>query len=138
MLTELFTDKPGGIPGNDDLGATSSWIVFAALGVYPIIPAVGGFALNSPVFPEIDIRQKGGSVLTIKGRGAGAKSPYVQELRLNGRAYEKTWIPYEAIARGGTLDFTLGPEPNERWATAPSAAPPSFNDGMEKDAGTSR
>lgn len=133
VLTELFTSDPGGIPGNDDLGATSSWIVFASIGLYPVIPGVGGFSVNSPLFPEIDIRQKGGALLTIKGRGAGAKSPYVQELRLNGRPHEKTWIPYEAIARGGTLDFTLGPEPNKKWATAPDAAPPSFNDGMEKE-----
>ena len=138
VLTELFTPEPGGIPGNDDLGATSSWVVLASLGLYPMIPGVGGFSVNSPLFPEIDIRQKGGWVLMIKGRGASAKSPYVQELRLNGRPHESTWIPYDAISRGGVLEFTLGPEPNKRWATAPNAAPPSFNEGMEKDAGTSR
>jgi predicted alpha-1,2-mannosidase len=138
VLTELFTPDPGGIPGNDDLGATSSWVVYASLGLYPIIPGVGGFSVNSPVFPEVDVRVKGGGVLMLRGRGAGAQSPYVQELRLNGRPYESTWIPYESIARGGTLDFTLGPEPNTKWATAPSAAPPSFNDGMEKEPGGTR
>jgi predicted alpha-1,2-mannosidase len=131
VLTELFTPEPGGIPGNDDLGATSSWVVFASVGLYPIIPGVGGFSVNSPVFPEIDIRQKGGAVLSIRGRGAAAKSPYVQALLLNGRPYEKTWIPFEAIARGGALDFTLGPDPNTRWAVSADAAPPSFNDGMD-------
>ena len=138
VLTELFTPEPGGIPGNDDLGATSSWVVLASLGLYPIIPGVGGFSINSPLFPEIDIRQKGGRVLMIKGRGASARSPYVQELRLNGRPHESTWIPYDAIARGGVLEFTLGPEPNKRWATAPNAAPPSFNEGMEKEPAPSR
>jgi predicted alpha-1,2-mannosidase len=138
VLTELFTPDPGGIPGNDDLGATSSWVVFAAIGLYPSIPGVGGFSVNSPVFPEIDIRLKGGRTLLIKGRGAAAKSPYVQELRLNGRPYESTWIPYESIARGGVLEFTLGPEPNKKWATAPSAAPPSFDEGMEKEPGGTR
>lgn len=133
VLTELFTPDPGGIPGNDDLGATSSWVVFASIGLYPIIPGVGGFSVNSPVFPEIEVRVKGGRVLSLKGRGAAAKSPYVQGLRLNGRPYESTWIPYESIARGGTLDFTLGPEPNKKWATDPSAAPPSFDEGMEQD-----
>jgi putative alpha-1,2-mannosidase len=56
----------------------------------------------------------------------------VQELRLNGRPYEKTWIPYAAIERGGVLDFTLGPEPNKQWANGPAAAPPSFDEGMQK------
>ncbi|HKG14229.1 MAG TPA: GH92 family glycosyl hydrolase [Pyrinomonadaceae bacterium] len=132
VLTELFTPDPGGIPGNDDLGATSSWIVFAAVGLYPIIPGVGGFSINSPLFPEIDVRLKGGRVLRIRGRGASASTPYVRELRLNGRRYESTWLPYESIERGGTLQFTLGPTPNKRWASKPSAAPPSFPEGMEK------
>ena len=138
VLTELFTPDPSGIPGNDDLGATSSWIVFAAVGLYPIIPGVGGFSINSPVFPEIDVRMKGGRVLRIRGIGASAASPYVQELRLNGRRYESTWLPYEAIARGGMLRFTLAATPNTRWASTPDAAPPSFPEGMEKDSNAAR
>jgi predicted alpha-1,2-mannosidase len=137
-LRELFTADPGGIPGNDDLGATSSWVVFAALGLYPSIPGVGGFSINSPLFPEINVRWKGGHALKITGRGASAATPYVQELRLNGRPYESTWLPYETIARGGTLRFTLGPAPNTKWATAPSAAPPSFPEGMESEAKAAR
>jgi predicted alpha-1,2-mannosidase len=132
VLTELFTPDPSGIPGNDDLGATSSWIVFAAVGLYPIIPGVGGFSINSPFFPEIDVHLKDGRVLKIRGRGASAERPYVQTLRLNGRPYESTWLPYESIERGGVLQFTLGPTPNKRRASKPSAAPPSFPEGMEK------
>ncbi len=52
-LHDLFTDKNGGLPGNDDLGAVSAWSVFAQMGIYPEIPGVGGFALNSPVFPKL-------------------------------------------------------------------------------------
>jgi predicted alpha-1,2-mannosidase len=137
-LTELFTPEPGGIPGNDDLGATSSWIVFAAVGLYPIIPGVGGFSVNSPLFPEIDVRLKGGRLLKIRGRGASAESPYVQELRLNGRPYESTWLPYESIADGGTLEFKLTATPNTRWASKPDAAPPSFPEGMEKESNAAR
>lgn len=132
VLTELFTPDPGGIPGNDDLGATSSWVVFAAVGLYPIIPGVGGFSINSPLFPEIDVRMRGGRVLKIRGRGASAGTPYVQGLRLGGRPHESTWLPFESIAPGGTLEFTLGPAPNTNWASAPGAAPPSFNEGMER------
>ncbi|HVF44613.1 MAG TPA: glycoside hydrolase family 92 protein, partial [Pyrinomonadaceae bacterium] len=132
VLTELFTPDPGGLPGNDDLGATSSWIVFAAVGLYPIIPGVGGFSINSPLFPEIDVRMKGGRVLKIRGPGASAGTPYVRGLRLNGRPYGRTWLAYESIAPGGTLQFTLGPAPDKRWASTPDAAPPSFNEGMGK------
>jgi putative alpha-1,2-mannosidase len=138
VLTELFTPDPSGIPGNDDLGATSSWIVFAAVGLYPIIPGVGGFSINSPLFPEIDVRLKGGRVLRIRGRGASASTPYVRELRLNGKRYENTWLPYESIAGGATLQFTLTAEPNANWASKPDAAPPSFHEGMEKESNAAR
>src|SRR5205085_10697157 len=125
VLTELFAPDPGGIPGNDDLGATSSWIVFAAVGLYPTIPAVGGFSINSPLFPETIVRMGGAGRLRIIALGASAKTPYVQELWLNGRPYESTWLPYETIAQGGTLRFKLAGTPNTRWASAPSASPPS-------------
>jgi predicted alpha-1,2-mannosidase len=132
VLTELFTDTPGGIPGNDDLGATSSWVVFAAAGLYPSVPGVGGFSLNSPLFPEINVRMgRTGRALRIVGEGAAARAPYVQELRLNGATFESTWLPFDKFERGATLQFKLGDRPNTNWATRPSAAPPSFNEGTE-------
>jgi predicted alpha-1,2-mannosidase len=134
VLTELFTATPGGIPGNDDLGATSSWIVFAAIGMYPVTPGVGGFSLNSPLFPDIKIRMgRGAKTLRIVADGARASAPYVQELRLDGKSYNRTWLPFDRIARGATLRFKLGSAPNTKWATAPDAAPPSFPEGMENE-----
>jgi len=131
VLTELFTNTPGGIPGNDDLGATSSWVVFASLGLYPVIPGVGGFAINSPLFPSITLRMGDRATLKIVGEGASTATPYVRELRLNGKTYNSSWLPFERIAKGGTLHFKLGSTPNTKWASDPSAAPPSFPEGME-------
>ncbi|HEY9285076.1 MAG TPA: GH92 family glycosyl hydrolase [Pyrinomonadaceae bacterium] len=132
VLTELFADTPGGLPGNDDLGATSSWIVFAAVGMYPSVPGVGGFSLNSPLFPEIDVRMgRTGRALRIVGDGARAEAPYVQELWLDGRPHESTWLSFDKFERGATLRFKLGDKPNTNWATRPAAAPPSFPEGAE-------
>ena len=84
------------------------------------------------------MRLKGGRILRIRGRGASASTPYVRELRLNGNPYESTWLPYEAIERGGALQFTLTATPNARWASKPTAAPPSFPEGMEKESNVAR
>jgi predicted alpha-1,2-mannosidase len=130
ILTELFTATPGGIPGNDDLGATSAWIVFASIGLYPIIPGVGGFAINGPAFPRVEFRLKNGKLLRITGAEASPTNLYVQELLLDGKNYQSTWLPYESIERGASLSFTLGSKPNVNWATDASAAPPSFNEGV--------
>jgi predicted alpha-1,2-mannosidase len=129
VMTELFDNQPGGLPGNDDLGATSSWYVFAATGLYPLIPAVGGFVINSPLFPNITLHLTNGRRLKIEASGAKADAPYVQELSLNGRLYESTWLPLATAARGATLRFKLDRAPNTKWANKPSAAPPSFDAG---------
>jgi predicted alpha-1,2-mannosidase len=124
-MTTLFDDTPAGYTGNDDLGAMSAWYVFAALGLYPAIPADGVFALGSPLFPEATLRLPGGDVV-IHGAGAAADAPYVQSLRLDGRRWDKPWLRWEQLACGTTLEFTLGAAPNPRWGRARRLAPPSF------------
>jgi putative alpha-1,2-mannosidase len=74
---------------------------------------------------------RNGKTLQIVADGASARAPYVQELRLDGKPHESTWLPFERIAKGATLRFKLGTTPHTRWATAPAAAPPSFPEGME-------
>ena len=128
--TELYTSKPDGLPGNDDLGAMSAWYVFAALGVYPAIPGVGGFAVNSPLFPKAVLHLGNGKVATIEGENAAAANAYLQTLSVDGKPYEHTWIPYDTFAQGATLHFKLGPTPNKEWGTKPEDAPPSFAEGM--------
>lgn len=109
--TQLFRSGPDGLPGNDDGGAMSSWYVFAAMGLYPEVPGVAGFALGSPLFPVITVDLGNGHQLQINGRGASENTPYVQHLTVNGKLYTNSWLPFTAIQNGATLDFTLGSKP---------------------------
>lgn len=118
-LTDLFTDKHGGIPGNDDLGATSAWAVFAQLGIYPEIPGVGGFTLNSPIFPEISLKL-GRHELAIRAEGAPDKI-YIQNATLDGKVVSN-WIPWDEFSRAKRLDFALSALPDK----AAGQTPPSF------------
>jgi len=126
---ELFTTGPDGEPGNDDLGAMSAWYVFAALGIYPVTPGVGGFALDSPMFPSATVHLGNGDAIQIEGENAGADNPYVQSLVVNGKAYQRTWINYDSWSRGAILLFKLGPSPNKAWGAKAEDAPPSYNEG---------
>ncbi len=124
-LRETFNTTPEGLPGNDDLGATSGVYVWGALGVYPEIPGVGGLALGTPMFRRAVMPMGEGKTLEIVSRGEGI---YVQSVRLNGKPHPSAWLPLEALAPGrNRLEFVLGTQPNREWATKAAELPPSFD-----------
>jgi predicted alpha-1,2-mannosidase len=122
---ELWSNTPWGMPGNDDGGEMSSWYVFAAMGLYPEIPGVGGFVIGSPLFTSMTVNLSGGHTLQINAPEASADQPYVQSLELNGNPTTSLWLPWSAVQDGATLDFALGASPSS-WGGSPQDAPPSF------------
>ncbi|GAA3286370.1 GH92 family glycosyl hydrolase [Dactylosporangium vinaceum] len=130
VMSEQFTTGAGGLPGNDDLGATSAWYVWSALGMYPATPGADTLAINGPSFSSILIQRPGGNV-TING--GSATSQYVQSVSLNGSAVSKNFIRYPDLAAGGTLTYTMGTSPSS-WGTGAGDVPPSFTDGATQPA----
>ncbi|MGW8266135.1 MAG: GH92 family glycosyl hydrolase [Longimicrobiales bacterium] len=122
----LWSDRPHGIPGNDDLGAMSSWFVWSAMGMYPFYPGRGELLLGSPLFPHIRIHRHEGPTLTIRAAAASTDRPFVHALRVNGEASTRPWLPADFLERDGVLDFTLSSAPHPAWGTAPDDVPPSF------------
>jgi predicted alpha-1,2-mannosidase len=125
VLNTIWTNKPDGMPGNDDLGEMSSWYVWSAMGLYPEIPGRAELVLGSPLFTSIHIHRAAGDI-TIHAPAAQTNSPYVQALKVNGHSTSKTWLPARFVAHGGTLDFQLSSTPDKQWGTSPDDAPPSF------------
>ncbi len=121
ILTEQYSGKPDGLPGNDDLGSMGSWYVFASIGLYPEIPGVGGFSINSPIFPYIKIHLKDGDLTIL---GGSEKTDYVNAMKFNGKTYKSTWIDWKDIETGGKIQYKLSNKPNIKWGTR--IIPPSF------------
>jgi predicted alpha-1,2-mannosidase len=122
---ETFTTKPDGLPGNDDLGATSGEYVWNALGMYPVIQGVGGLTLSTPMFPRAVIKFGNGNTLDIASKGEGI---YVQSVELNGKPYDSAWLPLSKLDGGkNRLEFTLGKVANNSWASRIQDLPPSFD-----------
>ncbi|GLZ31850.1 alpha-1,2-mannosidase [Lentzea sp. NBRC 105346] len=128
VVNTLWSNGPGGIPGQDDLGAMSAWYVWAAMGMHPLAPGRGELLLASPLFPKIVVHRAGGTTLTINAPGASANNKFVQSLRVNGATTTKPWLP-ESFLNGGTVDYTLGTTANQSWGTAAADQPPSFDTG---------
>jgi predicted alpha-1,2-mannosidase len=126
IATSLYADTPGGEPGNDDLGAMSSWYVWAALGMYPQAPGVPMLVLGSPLFPSATVRTGEGTI-RVTAPQAATDAPYVQRLSIDGHTTQRTYLMLDG--RSHQLDYTLSGSPDTAWGTAADDAPPSFGAG---------
>ncbi|ALO96881.1 GH92 family glycosyl hydrolase [Streptomyces olivaceoviridis] len=128
-MRQLWSTEPGGIPGNDDLGAMSAWYVFSALGMYPQVPSRAELVLASPLFERIEINRPHGNDISVRATGAAADAPYVRSLKVNGRSSDRPWLPASFVRDGGRLDYTLSATPDHDWGA--SSPPPSFREGEQ-------
>lgn len=127
VITELYTDAPDGLVGNDDLGALSSWAVWAMLGMYPVAPGRAELVLASPVFERAVLRRGNGVTLEVLAPGASQDRRYVQGLKLNGAEWSRPWLPESVLAGGGSVEFELSARPDPSWGADAEDAPPSFD-----------
>ena len=127
----LFGPFADGEPGNDDLGALSSWYVWAALGLYPSTPGTSILTVGTPFFDRAVIALPGGRSIRISAPGASAPSrlKYIRGLTIDGHATDQTFLPESMIRTGGDLAYSLSAHPNLTWGTAEHSAPPSFGAG---------
>ncbi len=113
VLASDFDAGPGGLPGNDDAGATSAWYVLAALGLYPVAPGDGLYQLSSPLFDRatlhLDPAFHDGGTFVIEASGA-AEAPYIHDAILNGEPVEGTSIHHGDVVAGGSLVLEMGAE----------------------------
>jgi predicted alpha-1,2-mannosidase len=121
---ETFKATPDGIPGNDDLGATSGVYVWNALGMYPAVPGVAALVLGTPMFSKATLQLAGGRTLSITREGDGI---YVKNVMLDGKPFPTDWLPLMKIHAGATrLQFATQPEPDTTRGTKAADRPPSL------------
>lgn len=125
----LFTDRPNGVTGNDDLGTMSAWYVLSALGIYPIVPGTDVWGLNTPAFDEavvtLDNDFYGQDRLIISAPGRSASNRYIQSVSVGGTDVERGYLSGRELAAAGTVVISTGTAPST-WATGAGAAPASL------------
>ena len=126
LVDTLFTPTPDGLPGNDDLGALSGWLVWAMLGLGPVTPGAPLHTIGSPVFERATLHLPGGD-LVIDAPGASPTAPFVRSAALDGAPLERAWVRHDELTGGATLRLDVGPVPDARWGADPASAPPSWS-----------
>ncbi|HSN61784.1 MAG TPA: glycoside hydrolase family 92 protein, partial [Ferruginibacter sp.] len=112
ICKDFYKNDPDGLIGNEDCGQMSAWYVLSAMGFYPVTPGNGQYALGTPVFDEVIIRQENGKTFTIKANNRDDKNMYVQSMLLNNQVYNPTYLKHTDIEKGGTMVFEMGAAPN--------------------------
>ena len=125
LLESFFTDELQGIPGDEDGGGMSAFVVFSMLGFYPVTPGLPVYDIGSPVFDKATIHLKNGKNFVIVAHNNSRSNKYVQSIRLNGRPLEQVWFKHAEIANGGTLELMMGDAPNTSLGSVPSQFPPA-------------
>lgn len=125
LLDVWFKDNIFGIPGDEDGGGMTAFVVFSSMGFYPVTPGLPVYNIGSPVFEEVSIKLDNGKTFTLVANGCSAVNKYIQSARLNGKVLDRPWFTHEDILDGSTLELEMGPLPNKDWASTPAAAPPS-------------
>lgn len=122
MLNEMYLDQPDGLSGNEDVGQMSAWYILSSVGLYQVDPVGGRFVIGSPLFDKATVNVGGGKTFTVVAKNNSDKNIYVQSARLNGKTLKNSYVDFNDIRRGGTLELVMGPKPS-KWATAAACRP---------------
>jgi predicted alpha-1,2-mannosidase len=110
-----FTNSETGICGDEDGGAMSSWLVFSALGFFPVCPGKAEYAIGTPLFDSAEIQLENGKTFKVKSDGAGDGLRYIQSATLNGKSLPTPFLTHEEIMSGGELVLIIGRKPKLTW-----------------------
>lgn len=126
MLTDTwFPDNVFGIPGDEDGGGTTAFVVLSMLGFFPVTPGVPVYSIGSPTFTEATIKLPSGKSFTIKALNNSKTNVYIQSATLNGKLLNKPWFKHADLVKGGILTLQMGERPNKNWGSKPENVPPS-------------
>jgi len=114
-----------GVPGDEDGGGMSAFVVFSSLGFYPVTPGLPMYVIGSPVFEKSSVRLGNGKTFEVQCFNYSPENKYIQSAKLNGKVWNKSWFSHTDLMQGGKLELTMGKSPNKKWATTSDAVPPS-------------
>ncbi|WEK36052.1 MAG: GH92 family glycosyl hydrolase [Candidatus Pseudobacter hemicellulosilyticus] len=115
LLDTWFKDNIFGIPGDEDGGGMTAFVVFSSMGFYPVTPGKPLYTIGSPVFSKVTINLTNGNKFTLIANNSSVVNKYIQKASLNGKELTTPWFTHEDLLNGGQLVLEMGPLPNKQW-----------------------
>jgi len=115
LLDLWFKDNIFGVPGDEDGGGMSAFVVFSSMGFYPVTPGKPVYTIGSPLFSKITINLQNGKQFKVIAHNASVVNKYIQSAKMNGQTLNTPWFSHEQLINGGILELEMGPKPNKSW-----------------------
>jgi predicted alpha-1,2-mannosidase len=115
LLDAWFKDNIYGIPGDEDGGGMSAFVVFSSMGFYPVTPGLPVYTIGSPLFSEVTINLPNKKQFRLTAKKCSVINKYIQSAKLNGKQLNTPWFTHEQLISGGHLELDMGPMPNKKW-----------------------
>ncbi|MCF0070614.1 GH92 family glycosyl hydrolase [Dyadobacter sp. CY261] len=115
LLDVWFKDNIFGIPGDEDGGGMTAFVVFSSMGFYPITPGLPVYTIGSPVFEKVTIDLPNGKQFNVLAKNCSVVNKYIQSAKMNGKTLNTPTFTHEELTSGGTLELEMGPLPNKSW-----------------------
>lgn len=128
VLKTWFRNDVMGIPGDEDGGGLTSFVVFSSLGFYPVTPGFATYNIGSPLFNDIKIALPSGKTFEIEAKNCSDENKYIQSATLNGKPLDRPWFTHDDIKNGGRLVLVMDRHPNKSWGADPASVPPSMSE----------
>lgn len=127
LLDAWYPDDVFGIPGDEDGGGMSAFVVFSAMGFYPVIPGLPVYTIGSPLFEKVTIDLPNGRQFIVEAPGGTSVNKYIQKVWLNRKPLDTPFFTHEELKEGGTLRLEMGPYPNKEWGKRKSGIIPGLH-----------
>jgi predicted alpha-1,2-mannosidase len=127
IVDSQYRPAPEGLVGNDDLGQMSAWLLFTALGFYPVAPASNEYVIGRPFVEEATLHLANGKAFKILAEHLSAANGYVKSVTLNGKPLTRMYLRHEEIMQGGELRFVMSTKADATWSTQPLEVPFSMS-----------
>lgn len=124
LLDVWFKDNIFGVPGDEDGGGMTAFVVLSSMGLYPTTPGLPFYDITSPIFEEVCIKLKNGNTFIVKAEGASKTKKYIQKAFINDEEIRSPFITHKQIMNGATLELVLDELPNKKWGK--NAETPKF------------
>ena len=125
LLHQWFRNDLMGVPGDEDGGGMTSFVVFSYMGFYPVTPGMPIYNIGSPMFDKVKMDLGNGKYFEVEALNNSDENKYIQSATLNGKSWNKPWFLHADLMSGGKLVLKMGPKANRSWGSSVNDAPPS-------------